>query len=389
MGRILHMMLASFYIEGAGYQENLLSRYHKLMGLDVVIITNHNDWAKTPVSCEKRYVNNDGVKVIILPTKPNRFKNKRLNVISNLLRKNYIGLYNCLEEINPEIIFVHGCQSFDNLEVVKYKHRHPEVKIFVDNHSDYYNTPVNTFRQKLISKIVFRYVAKRLYAVCETFWGVTPWRVEYIRDVYGLPEEKTKLLVMGGDDTKIDFTQREAIRRRFRAKYDIGKDKKIVVTGGKIDITKNIHLLIKAVGPIENVRLVVFGKPTDDFKSDYEALLLKYPKVINIGWVDSSQVYDYFLSSDLVVFPGTHSVLWEQAVACGVPMVVKKWDGMQHVNVGGNCKFIDDVTEENIKFQIVEIISDTSLYVTMKNVAENQARRQFLYSNIAKRAIGE
>lgn len=387
---IVHINLTGGIIEGGGYQENLLSRNHKLMGLDVAIITNYNDWAKTPVYHEKRYINSDGVEVILLPKKPKRFKNKRLNVLSNLITKNYIGLYNCLEELNPAIIFVHGCQSYDNLEVVRYKCHHPEVKIFVDNHADYYNTPVNTFRQKLIHRIIYCYVAKRLYSVCETFWGVTPWRVEYLRDVFDLPEEKTKLLVMGGDDSRIDYAHKDKIRAEFRLKHNIADNEYVIVTGGKIDPTKNIHLLIEALGDNEKIRLVVFGKPSNDFESEIDNLMRKYPRVINVGWIESSDVYKYFLAADLAFFPGTHSVLWEQAAACGIPLVVKKWAGMQHVNVGGNCRFLEDVTVESIKSLVAEIFSDdATAFKEMKKIAEGKAREEFLYSNIAKRAIGE
>ena len=37
----------------------------------------------------------------------------------------------------------------------------------------------------------------------------------------------------------------------------------------------------------------------------------------------SKDSYDYFEASDLVVFPGCHSVMWEQVTGQGKPMLVK------------------------------------------------------------------
>ena len=108
----------------------------------------------------------------------------------------------------------------------------------------------------------------------------------------------------------------------------------------------------------------------------------------NIGWINSKSVYDYFLASDLAIFPGTHSVLWEQACACGIPGVFKDWAGMHHVDVGGNARFIKgtDITE------LISVISDLSnlndTYTKMKNIAQTKAIKVFSYKEIAKLSIG-
>lgn len=388
MSKILHVMLVNFYIEGAGYQENLLPKFHKLQGHEVYIVTNHNDWAKQPIFERQDYTNQDGVNVTILSSRKMP-KNKYFQIIAGICSRKVLGFYKYLEKLKPEIVFVHGSQGVDNLDVVKYKLKNSFVRVFVDSHSDYYNTPIKTISNRILYKCIFRYFAKRLYTVCDTFWGVTPWRVDYLRDVFDLPDEKTKLLVMGGDDSRIDYAHKDQIRVEFRSEHNISDNEYVIVTGGKIDRAKNIHLLIDALGEDNNIRLAVFGKPSNDFKSEIDNLMRKYPRVINVGWIDSSDVYKYFLAADLVFFPGTHSVLWEQAVACGTPLVVKMWEGMQHVNIGGNCRFLEDVTVESIKSIVSEIFRDDATdYKKMKIIAEGKAREYFLYSNIAKRAIG-
>lgn len=93
-----------------------------------------------------------------------------------------------------------------------------------------------------------------------------------------------------------------------------------------------------------------------------------------------------FFAADLVVFPGQHSVLWEQACASKVPCVFEKWDGMEHVNNGGNARFIPDVTVTRLS-EVIDKLKFTDEYYKMKAVAESHATDIYLYSNIAKKSI--
>ena len=63
------------------------------------------------------------------------------------------------------------------------------------------------------------------------------------------------------------------------------------------------------------------------------------------------------MASDLCAFPGTHSVLWEQACACGLPGVFRDWEGMHHVDVGGNAVFLKDASAEGIKRLLSDLLS--------------------------------
>lgn len=388
--KIVHICLGS-YIEGAGYQENLLTKHHRLMGHDVSIVAMSNDYDHTPRAEEERYTNDLGIHVTLLRTKYLGWTHPHyLKTLYNLMFGTVDGLYECLCRECPDVLFVHGCLNPGCRAAARYVRNHPGVRLFADHHEDYYNTPVDTFKLRMIAKCVHKPSAWQLYNVCDTYWGVTPWRVEYLRDVYSLPEAKTRLLVMGGDDEKIDYGHRDDIRRRIRQQYGLDGKEILLVTGGKIDRTKNIHLLIEAIKPFPEVRLLVFGKPADDFAEAFASMVNGNCQVINIGWIKSDAVYDYFLAADMAVFPGTHSVLWEQAVACGVPCAVKHWHGMEHVNVNGNCAFInygDTPDSAAIHRALAPVLTTPALLDRMKQAAA-LCREDFLYSNIAKKAIG-
>lgn len=382
--RIVHICLANFYIENMEYQENVLPRKHQEMGHEVFIITSRytfNSFGEKSYRDVGDYITMDGVKVTILAYYP------VLTYIMRVLRV-YSGLYYKLNELHPDIIFIHGAQAYSMFSIIRYKKKFLNVKIFADQHGDYYNMPIDTFTKKILNKYIFGLPVKCISKYVDKFWGVTPWRVQYLHEVYKIPKEKIDLLVMGGDKSKIDFENITCIKKKYREKIGIKQNDFLVITGGKIDKAKNIHLLVQAVEEITNERLklVVFG----DIKADVNEFFKNrhlHDNIKLIGWIESSQAYNWFLASDLAVFPGTHSVLWEQAIATGLPAVFKYWEGMQHVDVGGNCVFLKKNEVNEIKNVIEKIVNNESIYLDMKNNAA-KGIELFSYEKIAKKAIG-
>lgn len=388
--KIVYILISAYYKEGYGYQENILSAKHKQLGYDVTLITYDRFKAFGELKADskgvKSYVNNKGIKVIVLPDNDSFLTKIPLWVFNKCLNKTKF-LYETLCEEAPDIIFVHGIDASDHEIVVKYKNNNPCVKIYVDNHADFYNSPIDSLSRIISRKIIGRRYVQHLTNVCERIWGVTPWRVDYLKKVYGISGEKVGLLVMGGDESLINWENRSSIRSAFRKKFGIPEDAFVVVSGGKIDEAKNIHLLIDAVKSINNRRLylVVFGNYCDTLKSYAND---SNPHIVNIGWIPSDDVYNIFLSSDLGAFPGTHSVLWEQACATGLPCVFKDWEGgFNHVDIGGNCVLMKNVTSDSLAQMLLNIIDDKDLFSKMKYVAENKCRKFFSYIEIAKKSI--
>jgi len=382
--RITHIMIIQRYVEGFSYQENILTKKHKELGLDVSIITSqicYNNKREEYLRDAGSYINEFGIRVTIL-------KITTKIPFVRLLMKTCIGLYSELDKQKPDIIFVHGGQCFDVIDIVRYKKDHPEVKLYADQHGDYFNMPINTVKGFLRMFFLHRPMVRLLSKYTEKYWGVTPWRVKYLQEVYKLDPIKTGLLTMGGDEEKIDWKNKQIIRKKIRKEHDIDSKDFLLVTGGKIDRRKNIHLLMKAIQDIkyEHIKLLIFGVPDDDMN----ALFIEYSDNINIrtiGWIPSDEVYNMFLAADLAVFPGTHSVLWEQAVACGLPAIFKYWEGMTHVDVGGNAILLEDPTSEKVKNTIELLITDKKQYNKMLEIAQNYARPLFFYKEIAKQSI--
>lgn len=380
---IVHIAPCSPYNEGWGYQDNLLPKYHAKAGNNVtLIITNqeHKDGKLVEVECID-YYSTDRFRVI--RKKKKIFINHKITDFLSL-----IDVYDLLKQLNPDMIFCHGLSNITILQVVRYKKKiNSSVIIVQDNHADY-----NNIGQKqsgfvgFTSRAFWRIINHYAIEYVEKVYGVTPCRQKFAIDYYGIPSEKTDLLIMGADDDKIDLRNKSNIRKRIRKEFNIADDEFVIVTGGKIDNKKNILQLMKAVQNLDKVKLIIFGNLKDDVKNEFKNILLNSKNIIYLGWIDSSYVYNYFFASDLVCFPGQHSVLWEQACASKVPCMFKRWDGMEHVDNGGNSIFLSDVSEIAIRRAILDLIGSEK-YLSMKEVAESDKTQIYLYSNISKKSL--
>jgi 1,2-diacylglycerol 3-alpha-glucosyltransferase len=382
--KILHLCLASFYIDNYSYQENLLPKFHKKMGLDVEIIASLVSFDKNGnpslLKIGSEYKNEYGI-----PVKRLNYKKGILNRIFRVYENTLISIW----DSDPDIIFIHGCQFLDILSVKKFVLRNPGVRVFVDNHADFSNSARRFFSRFFLHSIVWRFCAKEIEPFTEKFYGVLPARVDFLKNVYKVNANKIELLVMGADDDAINEMLMFKSRFEIRKKMGINDSDFLIVTGGKIDnAKKQVFELVDAVRKLNrnNVKLIIFGSVIDELKEKL-AMQVDGDIIQYVGWANISESYEYLYSADLVVFPGRHSVYWEQTVGIGVPMLVKYWPGTTHVNTSGNCVFLYDSDSIEIQSKILHYIDNPEEFCILKYNAQNESRIQFLYSDIARRSI--
>ncbi len=384
--KILHLCLGNFYIDKHSYQENMLPKYHKLMGHEVSIIaslfTFDENGKGTYLPVESSYINEHGIRVHRID-----YKNF-LKPLQRLFRR-YNCTYNLITKEMPDIIFIHNCQFCDIKQVVRFVKNNPNVKVYVDNHADFSNSASNWLSKNFLHKVIWRHCAHLIEPFTTKFYGVLPARVEFLKNIYKLPEDKVELLVLGADDEKVVEAKNERSRSTIRDKYKIKPNDFLIMTGGKIDAAKKQTLLLmKAVKNIdrEDVKLIVFGSVIEELKEELNSLCDNM-KIQYIGWIQAEDSYKYFSAANLAVFPGRHSVFWEQVVGLGIPMIVKYWDGTAHVDIGGNCRFLYKDSVAEIADIIYDLIDHPHVYQEMKKMSSEKGMKVFSYYQIAKRSI--
>lgn len=384
--KILHCCLAAFYIDGYSYQENILPKIHKIQGHEVQIMASRES-----------YIDNKKLGFI----KPGTYYNEHDILVSRLdysrffplklaaKLRYYKGVTKHIEAFKPDVIFLHDTQFGSINEIIQYCKRNPRVKLYADSHTDFINSAKTWVSKNILHKIIYRYFTSKAIPFLTKYYGTLPVRNKFIKEVYKVPEEKIELLSLGVDDTEYDINERQLIRKRFCEDNDIDKESLIIITGGKIDERKNIHHLLESFSNIELKKtvLVVFGEPVDSLKYVVNPYR-EHPNIKFIGWLNSKEITHALLSADLAVFPGTHSVLWEQCVGMGIPCIFKKWDGIQHVDLGDNCLFIENGSVEELSTALKKLTLDSTLLTKLKLNSEQKGPLEFAYTKIAKRAIG-
>ena len=383
--KVVHLCLGSFYPDNYSYQENLLPKYHKKIGYDVEVIASTQSFDEHGKVC---FLDNVGIYQNEYDIKVTRLPYKSDNKIWKKLKR-YRGVFDAISAASPDILFIHGGQFLDIDQVVKYLKNHSDVTVYVDNHADFSNSATNWISKNILHKIIWKRCEHKIEPYTKKFYGVLPVRVDFLKNVYGLPANKCELLVMGADDELVEKAENSGARERIRQQYGIKENDFLIMTGGKIDPWKTQTLLLmQAVKNIDrdNIRLIVFGSVTQELSEQVKSLA-DGEKIQYIGWINSKDTYDYFEAADLVVFPGRHSVMWEQVTGQGKPMVVKDWPGTHHVDLGGNVLFLSKDSVDEIQEKIEYLITNPDKVTEMTKIAERKGMQFFSYADISKRAI--
>ena len=387
--RIAHLCLAAFYIDSFGYQENILPRVHRRMGHEVEIITStetYVDQTRLGYVAPASYENEDGIPVHRLPYArwvPRKIQPKI---------RAYRGLKHRLEAFKPDLIFLHDVQFWDLLVVRKYALAH-KVPIHADSHTDFVNSARGFVSRHLLHGCFYRPLVRFADPAIRRYFPTLPARADFMHEVYGLSRAKMELLPFGFDDTSVAGLDRDAVRRDIRESLGISETDIVLVTGGKLDLRKNIHVLIerfsalRQAGQLGAVHLVVFGKPNPEVARELAKLDMD-GNVHLLGWMNSNTLYRVFWGADAAIFPGTHSVSWEEAIGHGLATVFHRWKGMEHLDLGGNTLFIDDATAQTLDRVLCDLAKDGGAQIhRMAEIAQRKGPGVFSFSQIARKAI--
>jgi glycosyltransferase involved in cell wall biosynthesis len=105
-------------------------------------------------------------------------------------------------------------------------------------------------------------------------------------------------------------------------------EKRSVLFVGRLQVRKNVDLLLGACAEIQNIRLVVVGDGPE--RAALEALAEEiYPSAEFVGSKHGDELKAYFEEADLFVLPGTGGLAVQEAMSYGLPVIVAQGDGTQ------------------------------------------------------------
>ena len=359
------VMLCDLYDERLQYQDNLFAKYYVKHGHQVTVIAstfeNAFDYeaARYDRRAPAREYRDGDAKIVKLPYSIN---------VMNRLRK-FGGVRNILVREKPDLIFSHDIHL--NLpDAVWYRRSYPKCRIIMDYHADFSNSG----RTWLSLLLMHRLTRKRMLDACrphiDKIYPIVPAGADFLHEVYDIPYSEMTLLPLGADTDLANETRAGGSGSRLREQMGIPDGALVIFTGGKLAPAKRTHLLIDAVTEVDDPNLHVLivgdvGVADEDYKATLLARASANARVHMVGWVDGADVYRYMDACDFAVFPASQSVLWQQALSMGLPLIVGRVGvaDPSYMNVYDNMMILDeaDITAPAIARKIREIIADRTL----------------------------
>jgi hypothetical protein len=309
--RIVHV--TGYYVRGMAYQENLLPAGQAELGHDVAVITGTNDPDFGFNSATRFHARGQfeerSVTVVRLPHYV-EFVNR-----GPVLR----GIYRAIESHRPDILFIHDV-GYSLLVGLLFKLRNPSVRLHFDCHSDDKNA-----RQSWIGPYyhgLFKLLFWLFGARFEKVFAVAPETVRFINNVYGVPLADITLLPLPGDATLL--TKRNDIRPSVRGRYGLSESHYVFIHTGKLPGDKRTEEVLSAFSRLkgDQFRLWIAGFVDKEFRNVFDGYLSSDDRIIFLGWMDAEELRKHFISSDLLVAPGSLSNTFIDAICCGLPVLL-------------------------------------------------------------------
>lgn len=379
--RILHVCLAAPFVDNMAYQENSLVYWHERMGHDVLVAASTEiigaDNVTISHAAPGAFKSDDGARIIRL-----KYSFGLKGYLARKLRM-YVGFADVLKEFRPDLIFIHDLQFYNTNDVVEYCRDFPHTRVIVDCHADYSNSARSFLSRVFLHRLYYRWRGLKLNIVAERFFGVLPSRCLFLNDMYGVPLDKIELLEMGIDDRWLPSPSDLSVQNTEESRGS----KIRLITGGKIDQFKTDVLnLMAAMNGFHNIHLTVFGSVSSEIAPLFFKLVESTVNIDFAGWVSPALTARYLSEADVGIFPGRHSVLWEQSVGLGLPLVIPEGSDMHHLDIGNNILEWQMTTKEGC-VALLNHLCSSDLLKKMQISAGSEVRKRFYYSDIAKRSI--
>lgn len=395
----------SAYMVNGSYMQNIMSKYHKMNYGNVVMLTTNKELMKDG-SIEYveagENIDDNGVKLIRLDV--SRYtKLKNTSALDGLIL--YEKIYEVLKVEKPDFIIAGTVGSLGNFPIAKYiKKINPNCKVVCRSHATVDNVDVHNHKiRRAVWDFVLTLQNKYMNRYYKRIYGILPNAVDYMINRLGIPREKTALLPLGYDDELICFENKEEIRARIRAKYEIDMDAFLVVHGGKLSSAKKTLEFVRSIAELNtNVSAIIFGdfgtqiygeKVSSQYENEVKEEANKdvQHKIVFTGALKQNEIYDLYLASDLAVFPGTPSCLRQEAVGAGLPIIMylNPGDVGININVDNNAIYLNDGWDiQTLSDSINKVYLDKSYSERALNLAMG-AYKEYSYRNISRRIVEE
>lgn len=374
--RILHVI--DFFQPQLGYQETYLVKAQMEKGHTVRVITSDRYSPILYKGCALQQVLGDRKKG------DGHFIEEGIDVVRLSGQFEYLtniwlsGLEKRVMEFNPDTIHVHGIPSITAIRISMLKKDLKETKLIFDDHMTF-----NAVRGVYV--LPFYKVFKHLF--CKTIMknadgivAVTNETRQFMEKMYGIPSNRISVIPLGCDTSR--FYRDSNWRRALRESWGIKDDEVVFCYAGKIIQEKGLHILVKAALELlktnENIKILfVGGRDTEYFKLLMQEIAKSKfnDKFIFIPAVPNNELYKYYSTADIGIWPKQCSLTMLEAMACGLPVIISNNSGaLERIDEGKNGFVYAEGDANNLKSRmkiLLNKINRINMGRNARNFAEN------------------
>ncbi len=284
---------------------------------------------------------------------------------------------------NFDVIHIHCSRSYQNIIVHHYAKKH-NIPCILQSHGS-----VLPFFEK-----------QRLKKLYDWIWGYKI--LKGASKVIALTKtEAEQYKKMGVDENKIEIVPNGInlseyynlpTRGKFREKYAIKSEEKMILYLGRIHKIKGLDLLVEMFSDLlkelDGVRLVIVG-PDDGFlsivKKQIKNLKIGH-KVLFTGPLFERGKLEAYVDADVYVLPSvyeTFPVTVLEACACGTPVIVTNRCGI--ADILGKVGYVVEYDKDQLGDAILKILSDEGLRRRFGVEGKRLVREEFGWDNVVRK----
>ncbi len=369
-------------MDDRAYQENELVEEHARQGHEVLVIAStqiintegHREFVEP-----SRYRNAQGIEVIRLAYH---------QLIPHMLAKSlrvHKGVYKILEEFRPDSILFHGMCGWELITVSKYKKIHPEVRFYVDTHTDFINSARSFISKWGLHFLYYRAIVHKSLSSIEKILCVSKLTEAFARDFYGIPEEKLEFYPLGGHPiSDEDYAQ---LRNEARRSLQLSDNDIVFIQSGKQSAEKKIvetlNAFIRAYDP--DFKILIVGSLLEDVRDEVLEIIKSDQRIRYLGWKTPAELRALLCASDVYLQPGSQSATMQTSLCCRCVAVLASIEGHE-IYVNSNNGWLVKC-EDDIYSVLSKISLDKSLLASWKVGSEEFAKSKLNYAVLARRVL--
>lgn len=377
--KIVH--IEDFFHPDAGYQVNILAKYLAKENYDVYIIA--AEFEKIPDYLtdffgkenidkrDKEYSQKYGVKIVRLPLKA--------YVSGRAIYTKQI--WKVLKEINPDILYVHGCDTYIGMQILT-KTKRFSAKVLTDNHmvDVASKNPLRTFFRLYYKMFVTPHIKKNKIPVLRMVDD------GYVKNRLGIPLELSPVISFGSDTML--FYPNETVKKAWRNELGISQDALVICYAGKLDEYKGGQFLADALveefDTKKKIEFLIIGNTSGQYGEKVEDTIKKSRnKIYRFKTQKYEDLAKFYQCADVAVFPHACSLSFFDVQACGLPVISENMnineERCSHCN-GFNFKE-GDIADFRNKIEVFGNMSEEELG-GMKHNSVTFIRNNYDYRNI-------